>query len=590
MKKFLFCFIPTSLTHSPEMSIPSITAQLRYHKYNVSAMDLNIDFFHHIFTKEYLTSAVKEAESQYEDLKKKKDLFLNKEDTYENIILNQKYNELDIFFQHYTELAQKVPYSVEKALQILKNEQLFYNPKLLSYACQVINYAKKISCLPYAPFDFYFTYETYFEDLCKIVFDKNRNIFWNYFEKKVQEIKDMNFDYVGISISYRQQLIAGLTLAYLLKKHTNAHINIGGNYFSRLTDYIPNYIDLFEKFIDSISYGESENSIIELAKYIEGEIDISEVPQLIYKDKETGEIKQNPLGKPVILTKIQPPDYSDFDFDKYLLPERVLPVQVQRGCYWNKCAFCESAFEKSPSVKTVEQLISEMKLYNEKYKVSTFMIIDETITPEYLEKFSDEIIKRNLNYKFMMSLRLEKKVTHELLTKMYKAGFRSFWLGLETSCERLLELINKGVTSQEALQVLKDSNSVGILNNVYCLVDFPTATYEEDLLTFEFIKNSPDIVHNILYTEFMLTKNSRIYNNPDKYGIEIIEDSKNSRISLELNFRRKIGMSQQEHNDIVSKFFNHYWNDKFQHIIAPYYLTLYCNKLGLDFIKKNILK
>ena len=475
-------------------------------------------------------------------------------------------------------------------MKILKNEELFYNPKLLGFACHVIKYAKKIACLPYSPFDFHLTCETYFDDLLKIVFDKERNIFWDYFEKKVLEIKDKKVDFVGVSISYRQQIIAGLTFSYLLKKHTDAHINLGGNYFSRLTEYIPNYIGFFEKFFDSVSYGEGENSIIELAKFIEGKIDISQVPQLIYKEKHTGQIKKTPIGKTVVLSKIQPPDYSDYDFEKYLLPERVLPIQVQRGCYWNKCAFCESAFEKTPSVKTVEQLIKEIKQYNEKYNVSTFMIIDETITPEYLDKFSNAIINENLNFKFMMSLRLEKKVTRDLLSKMYKAGFRSFWFGFETASERVLKLINKGVTVEESLQVMKNSNEIGFLNNVYCLVNFPTATYQDDLSTFEFVKKSSDMVHNILYTEFMLTNNSKIYNNPSEYGLEIMEDVKNSRISLEFDFKRKDGMTDKEQKNIAEMYSDYYWKERFQHIVAPYYMTLYCNKFGLDFVKEKLLK
>ena len=65
MKKFLFCFIPTSLTHCPEMSIPSLTAQLRHNNYDVSVLDLNIDFFHQMFNKEYLENAVVKAQKQF---------------------------------------------------------------------------------------------------------------------------------------------------------------------------------------------------------------------------------------------------------------------------------------------------------------------------------------------------------------------------------------------------------------------------------------------------------------------------------------------------------------------------------------------
>ena len=68
----------------------------------------------------------------------------------------------------------------------------------------------------------------------------------------------------------------------MLKKETNAHVNIGGNHFGRVTDSLEKYPEFFELFCDSLLVEEGEIPVIELAKYINGEQEIEKVPNLMY--------------------------------------------------------------------------------------------------------------------------------------------------------------------------------------------------------------------------------------------------------------------------------------------------------------------
>lgn len=587
MKKFLLSIIPISATNTPEIAIPSLVAQLREKNYKVSVKDFSIDFFYHIYNEKYLKNAVETAQKQFIDLKERQETFYNKNNSPENELLTQKYNILQDFFQNHIALAEKVPTSIEKAIKIVKTEELFYNPKLLQFADQVFQYAKKIACLPYAPFDFYETKAEYYEELCNKIFDRSQNIYWEYFEPQIEEIKNSGYDYIGISITFGQQVIAGLTLAYLLKKHTNAHINIGGNFFSRLTEYFQYYKDFFEIFADSISYGEGENSIVELAKYIDGEIDISEVPQLIYKDKKTGEIKQNPKGKPVIFSRIKHPDFSDIDLDKYFLPEKILPLQIQRGCYWDKCVFCSFSHSKTMTAKSAETVIEELKYYKEKYNVKSYFIIDSAITPELLEKISDKLIQEKLNLNFYVETRIEKKYNYKLLKKLHKAGIKCVWWGIESANQRVLDKMNKGIDIKTVTNVLKAADKAGILNCCFFMCGVPTATYEEELSTFEFLKRNSSYIHNFRVSLFSLLKYTHIYDNPTEYDIEIKKDTNTSRISVYYGFDRKTGINNEEILKINEKYSKYYY-EKLKYYFALKYHISYCNKFGLKYVKETL--
>lgn len=589
MKKFLLCFIPYCTPHFPGAAIPSLVSQLRNNNYNVSVMDLNIDFLYTVYSKEYLQNSITKAEEQYKKLQTRKESFYNKMDSQENVILTQKYDILDSFFNEHKELGDRIPLSIEKALQVFRNEELFYNLKLLQYASQVVQYANKVACLPFAPFDFYSSYVKNYSELCNIVFDKNQNIYMEYFEEKINEIKNLNPDYVGVSIADRQQVIPGLTLCYLLKKYTNAHVNIGGNFFSRVLDSIPTYEDFFELFADSVSYAEGENSIIELAKYIDGEIDISQVPQLVYKDKIANEVIKTQLGKPVDLTSIYPPDYTDFDLSKYFSPEPKLPLQIQRGCYWCKCAFCDFPFGKTFSVKPVKTIVDEIKYNKEKHNVSMYLIVDEAVRPEYLNELADEILANNLKISFTIQLRFEEEFDYKLLKKLYDAGLHSIWWGFESASPRLLKLINKGINIDTAKRIIVDADKAGILNVVYTMSGFPTETPEELQETLNFLTEYEKHICVNPPNGFYLTRQSYIYNHPEQFGIKILDVQPNMTPIVDfvsLNVDPGFSLKTQK---LLEDFNNKYKGINDPQRFPRAYVTYFVKKYGLDYVKKNIL-
>lgn len=589
MKKFLFISVPMNVSYFPTMALPLLVAQLKKNNYDATVMDLNIDFLHKIYTKSYMEDSILKAGIAYKKLEKEKQSYYKKHEGYINDLLTHKYDFLNEFFKNKSKIKDKLPSSIEKAVKILKDKELFYNPQLLQFADQIIHYANNVAFMSYLPYENLLVTPTYFDDLTKIIFDKELNPFYVYFEEQLTKIKTINPNYIGISINANNQLLAALTLSYLLKKETNAHINLGGDSCSRLLEYIPNYKDFFELFANSVSYGEGENSILELARYINGEIGISEVPQLLYKE-ETGNINKTAETKAVVLSQIPYPDYSDYDLDKYLLPEKVLPLQIQRGCYWNKCAFCDIAFSKTPSAKKIPDIINELKYYNEQYGVSIFNIIDEAVSPELLDSLSDAILKNNLDVKFSTHARFEKKYNLNLLDKMYKAGFRSIWWGLESANKRVQKLINKGIDLKNVLRILENSNKAGIMNTVSCVICFPQATFEEDFETYKYLKKHSDVIQSFLYYKYSLTKFSKVYKNPLEYKITIQDDICNSRIFLYYPFKKNEGMNEKEEEKIVEKFHQYYRHDKMNYFFSPDYNLLYHCKYGLNYIKERLVK
>ncbi len=592
MKKFALIFPPIWSFSEPNLACPSLVAQLKEKGYCANVIDLNIDFFNEVLTSKKVKDALFSAQKIYEDLKLKKDEILNGDLSYENSIQKSKYQILHSFFSKDISVVDNVIQNVDKAVKIIKNPDEFYKYNNATWALKTIKYATFIISLPFSPFFLERYSSSYklsslnYENIKEVLFDTSQNMFFDFYQQKILEIKEKNYSFVGISISNEAQLIPALTLCYMLKKETSAHISIGGSFFTRVYQNLQKFPEFFELFADSVAYGEGELSILEQAKYIDGQIPIENVSGIVYK--EGNEVKINSMGESPILSKIAIPDYSDYDFSKYFSPEPVIPLQTQRGCYWRKCAFCDLFFAKTYTVKKIDDLIAEIRLYKEKYGVKHFYVIDEAMVPEYLENFCDALISADLNINFMISLRLEKKLNINLLKKAYKAGLRYVEWGVETGNKRIYNLINKGSEFNGRNKILKDADRAGIYNYVFAFYSFPTETYNEALDTLKFVSKNAEYIHELGFGHFNLSRHSIVSSNPEKYGIIIDEEQMD--FSHSLKFREIKSLTEEEVRKFEKEkekvFSRCYYNSTIFFDMYNYTnVFLYCSKYDLKTIK-----
>ena len=596
-KKFLLIFPPLWTIEMPYLSIPSLLAQLKKNGIDAKALDLNIDYFNYILTEDYINKTIEKLKEQFNILTQQKETFLGKNDSDENKILNYKYSVLKGIFETKNNIDKLSEYA-SKIMLSFKDKKYFYNYNNLIKAKTLFDYIINIHSLLYYPScissDFNYKndfIELKFSDIKKVVFDKNQNMFLEFYKTKLEEIKKQEYSYIGISIGYVCQIIGGLTLANILKKETNAHINIGGSFFSRTLEGFVKNPGFFDIFADSFSYGEGENSILELAKYINNEIPIEDVPNLVYKKNQ--EVKINPPGKPVILSRIKPPDYSDYDLTKYFVPEPILPLQINRGCYWKKCSFCDHSYAKTYTIKKMKDLIEEIKENKEKYGVTTYYIVDESVHPKFLDRFSDALIENNIRIRFCIYSRFEKEIDYKLLKKAYKAGLRLIHWGFESGNERIHKLMNKGIVFRDRDKLIKLANKAGICNYVFCMYNFPTETYSEAMDTINFLRKNKRYIQMLGYGEFVLTIKSFIYKNYSKFNIKICNE-RNDFCDCS-KYEVEEGMTNKEIEKIrenISKQLQYHLNKVFLNL--PFwksdYLVLYNNKYNLKQLNKIKIK
>ena len=123
-------------------------------------------------------------------------------------------------------------------------------------------------------------------------------------------------------------------------------MTVGGPHISMLRDELAKVPAIFSLF-DSAVVFDGEVPLLNLAQALEGDGDLSQVPNLVYRDGGTIRVTERKV--PEKINDLPLPDFDGLPLDKYLAPYLALPLLTARGCYFGKCAFCNVGYGEPES-------------------------------------------------------------------------------------------------------------------------------------------------------------------------------------------------------------------------------------------------
>jgi hypothetical protein len=96
--------------------------------------------------------------------------------------------------------------------------------------------------------------------------------------------------------------------------------------------------------------------------------------------------------------------------------------------------------------------------------------------------------------------------------------------GLEVASDRLLDLMQKGVSVEQVAQVTKGFSDAGILVHAYLMYGFPTQTVQETVDALEYVRQlfENGCIQSGFFHRFICTVHSPVGMNPNDYGVELI--------------------------------------------------------------------
>jgi len=156
-------------------------------------------------------------------------------------------------------------------------------------------------------------------------------------------------------------------------------------------------------------------------------------------------------------------------------------LTVAQGCYWKKCTFCDTSLDyisryEAASAKT---LVDRIEAIVAETGQTGFHFVDEAAPPKVLKALAAELQRRGVSISWWGNIRFEKTFTPDLCRALAASGCIAISGGLEVASDRLLKLIDKGVTVEQVARVTRAFAEAGVMVHAYLMYGFPTETAQE---------------------------------------------------------------------------------------------------------------
>ncbi|WP_267740724.1 B12-binding domain-containing radical SAM protein [Myroides injenensis] len=347
---------------------------------------------------------------------------------------------------------------------------------------------------------------------------------------------------IGFSVPFPGNLYSSFRCAQYIKQyHPGIKVTMGGGFPNTELRSLKD-VRVFE-FFDFITLDDGEAPLENLILFVEGKITQEELKRtMIAKNGEVVYIN-NPLKRDYKQSEVGTPDYSDLPLSKYIsVIEVVNPMHrmwsdgrwnkltMAHGCYWGKCTFCDISLDYIKIYEPVaaKQIVDRMQTLIEQTGETGFHFVDEAAPPALMREVALEIIRRKLTVSWWTNIRFEKSFTKDLCLLLKASGCIAVSGGLEVASDRLLKLIDKGVTVEQVARVNRNFTEAGILVHAYLMYGFPTQTAQETIDSLEMVRQlfEAGVMQSGFWHQFAMTAHSPVGMNPDEYKVQRINTEK----------------------------------------------------------------
>jgi len=274
------------------------------------------------------------------------------------------------------------------------------------------------------------------------------------------------YDLIGFSVCF-SQLFASLTAAKKIHADfPDSTIVFGG---SNCIETVSEELLYHFPFISHIIEGEGEKQLEELCLSLPLE---KEITTNIHRGIPQQDINMLPT-----------PDYTSY-FNELVtvFPDipfsPTLPIEFSRGCWWNKCAFCNLNMQwHGYRYKQASKVRADVEKLIKQFQCLDFTFCDNALPPKEADSFFQAFSQKKLDLHFFAEVR---SITDPEQLGLYSAGgLKSVQAGIEAFSTSLLKKMNKGVRVIDNLAIMKYCTEAGIQLDGNMIVEFPSTTEDE---------------------------------------------------------------------------------------------------------------
>ena len=256
------------------------------------------------------------------------------------------------------------------------------------------------------------------------------------------------------------------------------------------------------------------------------------------------------------------PDYSDIDFTRYL---RVcddansmhrlwtdgawIKAYLAHGCYWHRCAFCDTNLDYVCGYKPVntDALYEGLLKTAREKNIWGIHFVDEAMPPAALKKFALQNARSGNPLYFWGNIRFEKAFTKDFAAFLSYCGLGGVSAGIEVATGAGLKYINKGTDISSIINACAAFKEAGILIHAYMIYGFWYDTPQTIIDSMETLRQffAAGLLDSSFWHKFVLTRNSTVYTEwkegrqPDLQPVEAKDGAQKEKLFANNNLHFK---------------------------------------------------
>ena len=342
---------------------------------------------------------------------------------------------------------------------------------------------------------------------------------------------------VLLSVPFPGAVYAAFRIAQSIKEHDPAIvIALGGGFVNTELRELcePRVFDYF----DYVTLDDGERPILALLDHLAGGRSRERLVRTFVRDDDAT-VRYINLGEAdVAFAEVGTPTWDGLPLDRYLSVLDMLnpmhrlwsdgrwnKLTVAHGCYWKKCSFCDVSLDYISRYDGVAAttLVDRIEAIIDETGQTGFHFVDEAAPPKALKALAQELLARRRAISWWGNIRFEKSFTPELCRLLADSGCIAISGGLEVASDRLLKLMNKGVSVEQVARVTHGFSKAGILVHAYLMYGFPTQTVQDTVDALEYVRQlfEAGCIQSGFFHRFACTVHSPVGQRPEEYGVAL---------------------------------------------------------------------